>query len=57
MHGRISDASKPVQSEQRAASQPVQTWHQMDGGTGLVYAAKHPTSNLLMKVEVNLIIF
>ena len=38
IHGRISDASKPVQSEQRAASQPVQTWHQMDGGTELEWS-------------------
>lgn len=34
VHGRISDASKPVQSEQ-AASQPVQSWHRVDGGTEL----------------------
>ncbi|CAN6200048.1 unnamed protein product [Urochloa humidicola] len=34
-HGRISDASKPVQSE-RATSQPVQSWHQVHGGTELL---------------------
>ncbi|XP_025804595.1 probable protein phosphatase 2C 65 isoform X2 [Panicum hallii] len=33
IHGRISDASKPMRSEQ-AASQ-VQPWHQVDGGTEL----------------------
>lgn len=34
IHGRVSDASKPGQSEQRAASQPpVQTWHQIGGVT------------------------
>ncbi|KAG0546093.1 hypothetical protein BDA96_02G418000 [Sorghum bicolor] len=37
IHGRISDASKPVQSE-RAATQEVQTWHQMDGGTELEWS-------------------
>jgi len=34
IHGRISDASKPVRSEQ-AASQQVQPWHKVDGGTEL----------------------
>lgn len=34
IHRRISDASKPVQSEQ-AASEPVQSWHQVDSGTEL----------------------
>nr|CAB3458806.1 unnamed protein product [Digitaria exilis] len=33
-HGRMSDASKPVQSEQ-AASQPMQSWHQVGGSTEL----------------------
>ncbi|OEL34621.1 hypothetical protein BAE44_0004358 [Dichanthelium oligosanthes] len=34
IRGRISDACKPVQNEQ-AAAQPVQPWHQVDGGTEL----------------------
>jgi hypothetical protein len=34
IHRRISDASMPVQSEQ-AASEPVQSWHQVDSGTEL----------------------
>lgn len=33
-HGRMSDAFKPVQSEQ-AASQPMQSWHQVGGSTEL----------------------
>jgi len=34
IHGRISDASKPVRSEQ-AASQQAQPWQQVDSGTEL----------------------
>uniref|UniRef100_A0A0A9BXE9 protein-serine/threonine phosphatase n=1 Tax=Arundo donax TaxID=35708 RepID=A0A0A9BXE9_ARUDO len=32
VHSKISDASKPLQSE-RAVSHPAETWHQMEGGT------------------------
>ncbi|WVZ66895.1 hypothetical protein U9M48_016054 [Paspalum notatum var. saurae] len=40
--GRISDASKAVQTE-RPASQPGQTWHQVDGGAELERSVQRST--------------